>query len=763
MSEPLIQCDHKTACNGLHVALLCNPLQCRITADSQGRCRMRLALTLTACVSVMALATAANAETESAADAGSAPVVNTGSGQKEANTDAAQSATESMDVTDIVVTASKQGAQTLLKAPLAIQAFSGEMLKEKGVADVGNLILAIPGASISQETAAGIKSYSIRGVGANGTNGEAPIGYYLDDTPFVVTNFGIAPPIRFLDIERVEVLRGPQGTLYGQGSAGGTMIFHTRQPDLESVQVIGEAAVSNTRDASGLNWDFSGAVSVPLIKDVLAIRASGGISRQQGYADVYYGANDGSPDETNVNRQKMTDWRIAVLFKPASNITLRGQVWQFRPEQRYQSIYSSVKPYTYEQTAGIKGFTEGKYTIYSLVGDVDLDGVTLTSSTSYLKGTFGYRTPLGVLGVPGGKFDSFFFPKNFGQEVRARSNGTGPFHWVVGATYQDGEGPQSNTLDFVVVTVGADTNAKTKNWATFGEISYDLFDGKLVPLVGLRYYHDRRAYVDATTYAPSTLKKTTWRANLSYFPNDNLTMFATVSTGFRVNTIQSALQAQLLQADGISTSVLLDPLSLTNYEAGIKARLFGGSLSLAANVYHIDFKGLQTGITSSAGIGGFAILGSAHSTGVDLDATWRTPLKGLTLSAIANVNSSKFDEVNPGLQVQRPQVRRGAQLTGTPKYNFRLDATYERAVSADLNAFANVSFSQTASRPTINDVTAKAYEILGASIGVRHGPYEFAIFGNNLTDQRGPTDYFGPTIVNGPIPRTVGVRLRKSY
>lgn len=718
---------------------------------------MRLALGLTSCVSVMALATGANAQAGRPAETRGAPTAHAGNRQEHTNTDATQSASE------IIVTASKQGGQTLLKAPLAIQAFSGESLKEKGVADIGNLVSAIPGASISQETAAGIRSYSIRGVGANGTNGETPIGYYLDETPFVVTNFGIAPPIRFLDIERVEVLRGPQGTLYGQGSAGGTMIFHTREPDLDSVQVVGEAAVSTTRDASGLNWDFSGAVSVPLIKDVLAVRASGGISRQQGYADVYYGANDGSPDETNANRQKMTDWRVAVLFKPASNVTLRGQVWQFRPEQRYESLFSSVKPYTFEQTAGIKGYTEGKYTIYSLVGDVDLGGVVLTSSTSYLKGTFGYRTPLGGFGVPGGKFDSFFFPKNFGEELRARSNGSGPFHWVVGATYQDGEGPQSNTIDFVVATVAADNNAKTKNWATFGEISYDLFDGKLVPLVGLRYYHDRRAYEDATTYAPSTLKKTTWRANLSYFPNDNLTMFATISTGFRVNAIQSALQAQLLQADGISTSVLLDPLSLTNYEAGIKARLFDGALSLAANVYHIDFKGIQTGITSSAGIGGFAVLGDAHSTGVDLDATWRTPLKGLTLSAIANVNSSKFDDVNPGVQAQRPQVRRGAQLSGTPKYNFRLDATYERAVSSGLNYFANVNFSQTASRPTIVDITATAYEMLGATIGVRQGPYELAIFGNNLTDQRGPTDYIGPTFFNGPIPRTIGVRLRKNF
>lgn len=674
--------------------------------------------------------------------------------------DPADSASDSQD---IVVTASKTGAQTLVKTPLAIQAFSGETLKERGVADIQGLITSVPGATIGQETAAGVKSYAIRGVGATGTNGDTPIGYYLDEVPFTIPNFGIAPPIRFLDLERVEVLRGPQGTLYGQGSAGGTFIFRTRQPDLNEIQVVGEASTSSTKDASALNWDFSGAVSVPLVKDVLAVRVSGGISRQQGYADVYYGAIDGTPDEKNVNYQKNKDWRVAVLFKPLDRLTLTGQVWRFEPTQNYQSLYTTTDPYTFALTSGVNSYTKSKYTLYSLVADADLGAVAVTSATTYLNARFGFRTPLGSLGIPGGKFDSLFLPKNFAQEVRARSAGTGPFHWVVGGNYQNGEGPQINNIDFVVQQLDSSNNAKTENYAGFGELSYDLMGGKLVPLAGIRYYHDRRTYVDATSRIPSDINKTTWRLNLSYLPTDNLTMFVTAATGFRVNTTQSQLQAQLLQADGFPATLQLAPLSLTNYEAGVKARLFEGDVNIAANIYHIDFKGLQSGITSSAGVGGFVVLGNAHTTGLDIDFSWRTPLKGLTLGVVGNVNSSKFDDVDPLVTAQRPDVRQGAQLVGAAKFNYRLDATYLRAIGNNLSLFGNANFSQTGRRPTIVGLDAVKYELLTATVGVRRGPYEIALFGNNLTDERGPTDYFSTGFLNGPIPRTIGVRLRKSF
>ncbi len=200
---------------------------------------------------------------------------------------------------EIIVTATKTGAQDIQEVPLAIQVFSGEDLRERNITTIGDLVSSVPGAQEGFRQSNGSRFYNLRG---NVTqNGDFPIGYYLDDTPFIVTNFGIAPPVRFIDMERVEVLRGPQGTLYGQGSSGGVFIFHTRDPDLNDIEYAFEAEVGTTRSAEALNYGFAAAASVPIIKDRLAIRVSGGLSRDAGYADAYFGPFDGTPDQVGVN------------------------------------------------------------------------------------------------------------------------------------------------------------------------------------------------------------------------------------------------------------------------------------------------------------------------------------------------------------------------------------------------------------------------------------------------------------------------------
>ena len=157
-------------------------------------------------------------------------------------------------VGEVVVTATKVGAQQLSTVPMAIQAFSATTLASRDVKDGTDLIQLIPGASEAQQIGAGYHIFSFRGSGAGGPIGDGMIGYYLDDTPFGVPNNQAAPPLKFFDIDRVEVLRGPQGTLYGQGSMGGVIIYHTKNPNLTHFTAEGEAALSTTADAGGPNW-----------------------------------------------------------------------------------------------------------------------------------------------------------------------------------------------------------------------------------------------------------------------------------------------------------------------------------------------------------------------------------------------------------------------------------------------------------------------------------------------------------------------------
>jgi iron complex outermembrane recepter protein len=660
-------------------------------------------------------------------------------------------------VQEVVVTASKTGGQALQTVPMAIQAFSGEELKARNIATVGDLVSTIPGAFEGFRQSVGSRFYNLRG--AVTQNGDSPLGYYLDDVPFIVTNFGIAPPVRFIDMDRVEVLRGPQGTLYGQGSSGGVFIFHTRDPNLNEIEYAAESEGSRTVGAEGFNYGVSGAVSVPIIKDRLAIRISGGTSRDAGWADAYYGPYDGTPDRKGVNKAKNDDLRLVALFRPTDNVELRAQYWHFQPRQDFTGFTASVKPPYFENTAGQQGFSNGDFKLWSLAAKVDFDGFSLTSATSNLEGDFGINIPLS----PSGSFSSRFLPKMFAQEVRVNSTTNGPLHWVAGASYQDGQGPQVNALVLPAANINANNNTLTKNYAFFGEVSYDLLGGKLVPLVGLRTYHDDRSFTDGTSKVPTKANVNTWRLNLAYLPTDNLTMFVSAATGFRPGIVQSRVQVESLTLAGVPVSVALDPEESKNYEFGLKWRSDDRAWTVGVNLYQLQYTNLQTSVTGGiSGVDGFANFGDATTKGVDLELHWRTPVPGLGVGFVGNFNDSKYDTVNPVVAAAQPLLRPGSRLINTLDQNYRVDLNYTRDLANGLEGFGNIALSHSGDRLQTNGFPTKPYDQISATIGVRRGAWEFAFVGNNLSDERGPTfvGTNGPQSGSGPTPRTVGFRLR---
>jgi iron complex outermembrane recepter protein len=683
----------------------------------------------------------------------------------------------------IVVTATKGKAEVLQKVPMAVQVFSGEQLKDQNIVTLNDLVSSIPGLVEGQRQSAASSSYNIRGAGGSNANGDSPVGYYLDDVPFIVTNFGIAPPVRFFDINRIEVLRGPQGTLYGQGSSGGVFIFHTRDPNLQHLEYSAEATGSQTNGADGLSYEVSGALSVPLIDDTLAVRVSGGLSFNPGWADAYYGPYDGTPDRENVNSMKNNDIRVVALYKPLENLSIKAQYWRFSPRQQYTGFLAQVNPNEfYENTAGQPSFADGSFELMSATVVLDLDDVTITSATSRTTGKFGIYIPIS----PAGFFSSEFYPSMLAEEIRAYSSGDGPWHWVVGGQYQDGQGPQANELSIPPfgVYVNADNNTLTKNYAAFGEVSYDLFGGKLVPLVGLRAYYDDRTFADASDMLPTSKSVLTYRATLTWLPNDNLTVFATTATGFRAGIVQSQAQVLSLQQAGIPATVALDPEYSTNYEIGLRWRTDDRSLSVDLNFYLSKFSDMQTSVPGFIdGVNGFYNFGDATSKGIDYDITWRTPLQGLTLNLVGNINGQVFDTVDPVVTAAVPSLRPGGRLVNSILFNYRIGASYDTAITDDVTGYANLSYSKTGNRfqgtgGLSSDVPyADPYFGINATLGVRYDRYELALFGTNLTDERGPTIVTGRnslfdeaggvtgvnTISGAAItPRTIGLRLRVS-
>ncbi|MET0246955.1 MAG: TonB-dependent receptor [Sphingomonas sp.] len=675
---------------------------------------------------------------------------------------------DAADDNEIVVTALKTGEQQLDRVPLAIQAFSEESLKGRGVRDAADLIQLIPGASQAQEIGAGYRIFSFRGSGAGGPIGDGMIGYYLDDTPFGIPNNQTAPPLQYFDIERVEVLRGPQGTLYGQGSMGGAIIYRTKNPDLEKVTVAGDFELSTTRDAGNLNYRAAGAVSVPLIPDVLAIRLSAGYDYRAGYNDIYQGAPIGTPYKTDANDVVAKDFQAVVLFKPTDRATLRLRAWKFSTDQDYLNVMNSVDPPYAAYQGNVQGYDKRSAEYYSGTFTYEFDGLTLTNATAYQKslpGGFGVALNLGPpLGigtlVNGGDASSFV------NEFRLSTSGTGPFHWVGGAFYQKAKGLYDFSINFPTLAIAGSTITRTENASVFSEISYELFGGKLVPLVGLRYFKDNRSSDSVSSGVPASSEAKpdalTWRANLAYYPSTDWMVFFNAGTGFRSGILQSKAQADAVIADGVPSALSLTPDKLRNLEVGVKGS--AGKFHIAASVYDIKYTNLQSAFNTSIGLAAFANLGDAKTRGLDLELGWDTPVKGLTLSAIANFNSSEFTDVVPAFAGANPRVANGQRLLNTPPYNVRFDASFDRKFG-DIGVFANAS-ATAVGRTRNGDATVnelKPYQLYRASAGIRFDHYELRIFAENLSDERGPTAANGPTLLAGPRPRTIGLGLRVNY
>jgi len=355
---------------------------------------------------------------------------------------------------------------------------------------------------------------------------------------------------------------------------------------------------------------------------------------------------------------------------------------------------------------------------------------------------------------------------NFVNELRLSSAGSGPFHWVGGTFYQHATGVYFYNIAFPSLTINGGTTTRTRNASAFGELSYDLFGGKLVPLIGLRYFEDHRSADSQSGGVPaySSAKPTavTWRANLAYHVTDDWMLFINAGTGFRSGILQSQAQANAVVADGVPSSLALTPDKLRNIELGTKATLANGKVRVATSVYDIRYTNLQSAFNTSIGLAAFANLGGAKTQGLDLDVTWATPLDGLDVSLIGNFNKAEFTDVIPAFAAANPRNGNGARLFNTPPHNWRLGFNYERALGAGWHMFSNFSAALNGSAriqdPTVDSVSG--YTLYDASVGARKGLYEFRLYGENLSDERGPTAANGPTLLAGPYPRTIGVGVR---
>lgn len=686
----------------------------------------------------------------------------------------AQSSGQAME--EIVVTAQRR-EQAISDVPQAVQAFSGEDLKDANVDRLGDIIDMIPSASQVTSISAGSTAYQIRAIAPAEGLGDGTVGYYIDNFAFALPALPYAPAIDLFDTERIEVLRGPSGTLYGLGSLGGTIKTITRDPVLDEFQLSArtEAAWSDDADES-----YSGDIMVnaPIVTDRLAIRGVLNYRKRGGYAELL------AFDEENGNPEKRRTGRVKVLAKPTDDLSLKVAYWSMKSRQDFFDRVTFANPPRTNNTFG-----SGASNYEFVIGDVeyDLGFGLLQSTTGYAKASLSDDNN-GSIALPIGSFESQIpqDSKVWNQDLRLSGTAMSDrLDYIAGVFYQDGEtsGGQKVVLPEntqVPGNVGLETSndnvTDSESWAVYGEVTYRPEAVPVSITLGLRYYEEKRSFdqnsvlrffttgqeiltVGTTNTDENSLNP---RINISWKPTEEGMIYVSATKGFRSGMLNSdALVGAANAALGTNFESSNEPDELWNYELGSKWTVADGALDINAALYYIDWSDAQVAISPAAQ---FIIvpMGDVEGTGLDLEAFWRTPIDGLTLALSGNYNETELQNVDPLIQASNAPnlvyMKNGNQLVGTTKKTFASMINYRRPIAAaGWTMNYNLRYSYRGKQQSSYDGRyAPSIEFLSTRLAFESDHYEISLFAENLTDEGGPISVpGGQNIV--PFPRTIGV------
>ena len=494
---------------------------------------------------------------------------------------------------EIIVTAEKRSS-TVQKVPLSITAVSGDALQKLGIASAQGVVKAVPGIAVNS-AGPGQARYEVRGLSSDG--GEAAtVGFYLDDIPITPPSTATTgkSPIdpNLYDLARVEVLRGPQGTLYGASSLGGTVKLVTNAPDASKFYGSGEVVGSGTQHGGG-NYKGSGMLNIPLVTDQLAFRIVGTYEHESGWIDRVVVPNfpnyPGFPDDPDrgsvrpnvvglpgsithkdVNDTTIYNLRASLLIKPSDRLTITPTVMYQKTKQGGQNTYDGepgAPYYAHFQPFDIAEPYTDRFAVASLPIVYDFDNFNVTSVSAYWERRstqvqdateqFVIYFPFPAYDVADGgpgpsSVREVDKTHQFSQELRIGSTGTSPFHWLFGGYYSDfvdkfhllSAPPGIETLFNFPIFYDVHEPLSVKQKALFANISYNITD-KLKIEAGARYFsYDSRfgTTVNGIVYGTETPQTQSTRAkahgfnpmaNISYQFTPSVMGYFTASKGFR--------------------------------------------------------------------------------------------------------------------------------------------------------------------------------------------------------------------------------------
>lgn len=673
----------------------------------------------------------------------------------------------------IVVTAQKR-EQRLIDVPMAVAVLGGEDLEQRGIDTVQDLSFAVPGLTMRED---GPGSYTIflRGL-ANQSGSGALVSMYLDEAPLSLSGYDQLSPVP-LDFARVEVLKGPQGTLYGQGSAGGTIRFVTNDPDASRFEGKIEGEVFDV--ASGeIGTKLSGVLNFPLVQDQLALRIAGAYEQGGGWID--------QPEAgiKNGNGTELINVRAKLLWTPSDSFRAEGMVQIHRADTKlgmgYEEPDRTVDVGPDRSKAMIP--KEFDFDIYNLELRYDMGFAELVSATTYIEHSHQY--PFTYIPRPGnysygiveGNDDRWADADQFSQELRLTSSG-GPFEWTLGAFYSKGDGKFLADYEYAYAPDGDlyegggvlyddlyyFSKSSSKSYSLFADASYKLFD-RLTIGAGIRYFKDKRTSL--IEYAPGTgaeqrakFDSVDPRVYVSYQYSDNGSIYANVAKGFRSGGFNAAPFAPY------------DPEKVYTYEIGTKGMTSDGTFSYDIAAFFTKYKDMvrrRLVIVEGQYLSESSNIGEVEVKGIELGAAVR-PTTGLTFTASAAYLDSEIVATAATDQVNIA----GDRTDYTPKFSITLGANYEFDWAADVPGFVRVDYSyrdkvtyidRSSFLPSVLPQTSDDIGLLNARIGATFGMVGVELYGQNIANVNKAIDpYQGWANSNRTRPRVIGIKGSVSF
>ncbi len=702
-------------------------------------------------------------------------------------------------VSEVVVTADKR-AERLLDTPQAVTAVTDQDLARFQAVRLADYVAQVPGLNLLSERE-GETQIILRGISTGGSPG-ALVGTYVDDTPYgssTVFALGglLTPDLDPGDLQRIEVLRGPQGTLYGSSSEGGLIKYVTTPPNLHAYSARAEIDGS-AGDGGGEGYAGRLSANIPIVTDKLALRVSGFYRRDPGFID------DAGRGVENIDHTRVEGLRASLLWKPIEKLSAKLTIATQNlsgPNTSQENVEPGTLDPTYgdlQQRAATDQFLRVRYRIYSADIDYDLGFADFTTVTSYStmqqNQVFDYTSAFGPLltglvtaGEPIVTVGSNIGMSRWTEEARLASK-PGLFEWRLGFFFDHERSVREEPVNlYDPANGGAQVNvpglvfgqigllSRYTEYAGFADATYH-FTPKLDLQAGIRYSSNDQTYSQPTDgilvggsaflVGASSEDATTFQVTPRYRFTDDQMIYAKISSGYRPGGPNAHTPNQVDVATQFSSD------SLTNYEVGYKAALLDKKVTLDLSAFYIDWSDIQI-IVLSNGVSSLGNGKGARSTGFEAAATYE-PIRGLRFSGNLAYTNAELTDDAPGVN-----GKNGDRLPNVPEWAGTLNGDYDFKLDR-LPVFVGATIHYTGDRyagfasgspDTYQRPLMPDYTTVDVRAGVEFHNVTLQVYAKNLGDERGFNDvtssaldgYSAPLFASIIQPRTFGFALSAAF